>query len=79
MKTYKIEQAQYNLKWHKDEETLEKFELNTVPNKFAWFNSQPSCFHISIYNNDKRVAFYTRNTYKEAVSLGKELCYINNE
>ena len=30
MKTYKIEQAQYNLKWHKDEETLEKFELNIV-------------------------------------------------
>lgn len=79
MKTYKIEQAQYNLKWHKDEETLEKFELNSVPNKFAWYNSTPSCFHISIYNDDKRVAFYTRNSYKEAVSVGKEICCINNE
>jgi hypothetical protein len=74
MKTYRIEQAKYNLKWYKDAEMMKKYDLNWVQTFKTMIWSKPKVFHTFVYKNDKLVALFSRKTFREAESVGKELC-----
>ena len=74
MKTYDIEQAQYNLKWHKDREMLEKYNLLRVRNDDAYRKASPTKFHAFIYKAGEMVACLTRDTYREAETAAEQLC-----
>jgi len=79
MKTYRVEQAKYNLKWHKDAEMLKKYNLNWVQTLRTMMWAKPEVFHTFIYKNDNLVALHTRKihtrkTFHEAEALGKKVC-----
>ena len=74
MKTYNIEQAQYNLKWHKDRDMLEKYKLLRVRNEDAYRMASPAKFHAFIYKAGEIVACLTRDTYREAEAAAEQLC-----
>jgi len=74
MKTYTIEQAQYNLKWHKDRDMLDKYNLLRVRNDDAYRMADPVRFHAFVYNDDNIVACLTRDTYKEVEAAAEQLC-----
>ena len=73
-KTYRIEQATYNLKWHKDAEMLKKYNLNWVQTLRTMMWAKPEVFHTFIYKNDNLVALHTRKSFHEAEALGKKVC-----
>lgn len=74
MKTYNIEQAQYNIKWHKDKDMLDKYRLLRVRNEDAYYKATPSMFHAFIYNEGELVACVTRDSYKQAEQVAQEMC-----
>jgi len=74
MKTYTIEQAQYNLKWHKDRDTLDKYNLVRLRNEDAFRAANPVKYHAFVYNDDNIVACLTRDTYREVETAAQELC-----
>ena len=74
MKTYTVEQAQYNLKWHKDRDMLDKYNLLRVRNDDAYRMADPVRFHAFVYSDDNIVACLTRDTYKEAKAAAEQLC-----
>jgi len=74
MKTYTIEQAQYNLKWHKDKDMLDKYKLLRVRNEEAFRASNPIKYHAFVYNDDNIVACLTRDTYEEAELVAEQMC-----
>ena len=61
-KTYKISQASYILP--------ERDHLPSILIKLK----KP--FHVQIYTDGKRTAFLTRDTEKEAKSIGEEYCNV---
>jgi hypothetical protein len=69
MKTYSIEQAKYDLRWHKSEEQSKSFGPG-----MTICNASPACFHVSIRDDNQLVAFITRPSYKEALQMAKEFC-----
>jgi hypothetical protein len=73
-KTYRVEQATYNLKWHKDKEMLRKYRLDWVDSLITMIRAKPVVFHTFIYKNDNLVALHTRKSFHEAEALGKKVC-----
>jgi len=74
MKTYKIEQAEYSIKWHKDRDTLEKYSLLRVRNDDAYRKASPAKFHAFVYDEGEMVACLTRDTYREVEAAAEQLC-----
>jgi len=74
MKTYTVEQAQYNLKWHKDRSMLDKYNLLRVRNDNSYRMADPVRFHAFVYNDDNIVACLTRDSYKEVETAAKQMC-----
>lgn len=74
MKTFTVEQAKYNLKWHKSMEMQMKNSIDQLSDHNATYFCKPTVFHTRILDEQgKLCAFYSRPTYEEAVAIGKEV------
>lgn len=73
-KTFKIEQAAYNLLWHKTKEMQEKYQLTNLSKEKLWCYAEPKSFQVLIFENENLVALLNRSTYKEAKTAGKDYC-----
>lgn len=70
MKRYKIFQAKYQL----SDELCAIQSDDSYTYKGTSVHSDPVKFHIEIYRDRKRVAFFTQNSYKEAKEFAEEYC-----